>query len=315
MMFSELVIQRLQELGISPETLALARGILLGDKTAIDPQSVQQFRIAGMSHLLAVSGLHVGVIMSLVWAMLKPVEAFVSLITQPRMSVYYASGIVKRMLVILLTVLYVWTIGAPTSAVRAALMLCLCMVGWMLHRPTSPWNCLLLAALILIASDPWNIVQVGFQLSFLAVAGILLFQPWLQDDSMRWWERMVLLSIAAQWLTAPFVAYYFHQVPFLGWLQGLLVVPLIPFFVGSLLVGILFPAFHWLCVPIEAFHHWLNWASGFIVSSEQYLLGGHLYFYPSWWEVALSEAFFLLLIAWLRLRRHRLQASESLNPQ
>lgn len=297
------IIQRFQELGLSPEVIALARGMLLGDKGGIDPALVQSFRSAGMSHLLAVSGLHVGVIMSLVWLVLSPVEALVRLVAPLRMVVYYATGIVKRLLVIVLTVGYVWFIGAPTSAVRAGLMLCLCLVGWMLQRPTSAWNCLLLAALVLLALDPWNVTQVGFQLSFLAVAGILLFQPWLQDYSLRWWERMALLSISAQWLTVPVTAYYFHQVPFLGWLQGLLVVPLVPFFVGFLLLGCLFPSLHWLCTPIEALYGWITWASQLITQWERWLLGGHLYFYPSLVEVILAEVFFLALIILLRIRR------------
>ena len=110
------------------------------------------------------------------------------------------------------------------------LMLSLCLVGWMLHRPSSAWRCLLLAALIILAWDPWSIALPGFQLSFLAVAGILLFQPWLRSDALPAWFRVILLSISAQWLTAPVVAYWFHQLPVLGWLQGLLVVPLLPLF-------------------------------------------------------------------------------------
>lgn len=297
------IIQRLQELGLSPDVIALARGMLLGDKAEIDPSIVQSFRSAGMSHLLAVSGLHVGVIMSIVWLVLRPLEALVWLVTPPRMAVYYVTGIIKRLLVIVLTISYVWFIGAPTSAVRAALMLCLCLVGWMLQRPTSAWNCLLLAALVLLALDPWNITKVGFQLSFLAVAGILLFQPWLQDHDLRWWERMVLLSISAQWLTLPVTAYYFHQVPFLGWLQGLMVVPLVPFFVGCLLLGCLFPSMHWLCTPIDMLYGWITWSSQLITQWEGWLLGGHLYFYPSWVEAVLAEVFFLSLIIWLRIRR------------
>ena len=298
------------EPALSPEVIAMARGMLLGDKSVLDPAIVQSFRTAGMSHLLAVSGLHVGVIMSLVWLLLRPVEALLSLFTPQRMVVYYASGYVKRVVVIAVTIVYVWSIGAPTSAVRAALMLCLCLMGWMLRRPTSAWHCLGLAALVLLVLDPWNVTQVGFQLSFMAVAGILLFQPWLQGHDFRWWERFVLLSVSAQWLTVPIVAYYFHQVPFLGWLQGLLVVPLIPFFVGALLLCFLFPSIHWLCPPAEVLYGWITWVSQHIARWEWLLLGGRLYFYPSWVEVLVAEVLLLAVVFWFRLRRQdRMQRS------
>lgn len=300
----EEVIARLNDLGLSQDIVALSKGMLLGDKSLIDPEMIKSFRTSGMSHLLAVSGLHVGVIMSLVWLLLRPVETLVYLVSSPSMNVYYATGIVKRILTVFITWTYVWFIGAPISAIRAALMLSLCLIGWMIHRPTSAWNCLVLAALILLALDPWNITQVGFQLSFLAVAGILLFQPWLQSEDFRWWERLAMLSISAQWLTLPVVAFYFHQVPFLGWLQGILVVPLIPIFVSFLLLGVAFPSLHFLCAPIEILYGWITWIATQIGKWEQMILGGHLYFYPSFFEALLAEVALLSLVLWLRIRRN-----------
>lgn len=292
----------LSELGLSSEVIALARGMLLGDKSMLDPKVIQDFRASGMSHLLAVSGLHVGIIMSLVWWLLRPIEALVCLVTPPHMVYYYTTGIVKRLLVILITWCYVGAIGAPMSAVRAALMLSLCLLGWMFHRPVSTWNCLLLAALILIAFDPWCVTMVGFQLSFLAVAGILSFQPWLQESQTSWWMRLILLSVSAQWFTLPVVAYYFHQVPFLGWLQGLMVVPFVSFFIILLIAGAVFPCLHWLSVLIEALYGWITWSSQSIARLEHLLLGGHLYFYPSLAETLLAELFFLSVILYLRVR-------------
>lgn len=296
------MIEQFQELGLSPEAQALAQGMLLGDKSALSPEMVQSFRTAGMSHIMAVSGLHVGIIMSVIWMLLKPVEWFVLLVSPVRMAVYYTLGDIKRLLTIVLAVIYVWYIGAPASAVRAVVMLSLCLVGWMLHRPTSAWRCLILAALVLLAWDPWSIATPGFQLSFLAVAGILLFRPWLQSSRLPRWFRLILLSVAAQWLTAPIVAYWFHQVPFLGWLQGLLVVPLLPLLMSMLIVAICFPAWHFLTIIIEAMTSWIGTVAQAIGNLERLLLGGHLYFYPSWWEVLLFELLLLAIVLYLRLR-------------
>jgi competence protein ComEC len=258
-----------------------------------------------MSHIMAVSGLHVGIIMSIIWICFRPVEMLVGYLAPLNLTVHYALGDLKRIVVIALTAWYVWLIGAPPSAVRAALMLSLLMLGWMLHRSTSAWRCMVFAALVLIAWDPWTVGQVGFQLSFLAVAGILLFQPWLQSERFPRWLRLVLLSVSAQWFTTPVVAYWFHQVPLLGWVQGLLVVPLMPILVALLLVGILLPSFHFLAVPIEALTAWMGWVAQGIGRVEQVLLGGHLHFYPTWWEVLLAELLLLAIVLYFKVLNFR----------
>ena len=292
------------------ETTALAQGLLFGDKSQISPDTLQAFRMAGMSHLLAVSGLHVGIIMSLIWLLFKPVEYVVLLATtsvcsridagSPR--TFYIIGTTVRFSVIVLTCVYVYSIGAPPSALRATLMLGLCLLGWIFHRPTSAGRCLILAALLLLAWDPWLIMKVGFQLSFLSVGGIILFQPWLNNHESPWVWRVILLSLSAQVLTIPVVAYYFHQVPFLGWLQGLLVVPLMPLFISLLLLA-KFTSWSWLVFPVEALRGWMEFVAQNITSLERLVLGGHLYFYPTWYEALLAEIGILSLIILLRIRK------------
>ena len=297
------MLEGLQELGLSDESLALARGMLLGEKSGLSSEMIRAFRTAGMSHIMAVSGLHVGIIMSVIWMLFKPIEWAVILLAPPRLTTYYIVGDLKRISVIVITAFYVWKIGAPPSAVRATVMLSLFLVGWMMHRPTSPWRCLLLAALVLLAWNPLLLGNVGFQLSFLAVIGILLFRPWLQSEALPHWLRLALLSVAAQWFTTPIVAYWFHQVPVLGWVQGVLVVPLMPPLLTLLIVGMLFPSLHFLAVPIEALTAWMGWVAQAIGRAEQLLLGGHLYFYPSWWQVVLAEVFLLAVILYLKTLR------------
>lgn len=287
---------------LSEEAQALARGMLLGDRSGLTPEMVQSFRTAGMSHIMAVSGMHVGIIMTIIWMLLKPLEWVTLLLAPQRMWVYYSIGMVKRLTVIGVMILYVMMIGAPTSAVRATLMLSLTLIGWMMHRTTSGWRCLLLAALILLAWDPWSISEVGFQLSFLAVAGILLFQPWLQSEEWPRWFRLILLSVAAQWLTTPVVAYWFHQVPVLGWLQGLLVVPWLPIFVAGVLLVILFPTCGWIAGSVELMTRWIGGCALFIDQAEHWILGGHVYLYPVWWEVVLAEVMLLAIVVYLRLK-------------
>ncbi len=299
------MFERLYELGLSDEAIALAQGMLLGDRSGLSTEMVSAFRTAGMSHLMAVSGLHVGIIMSVIWMGFRPIEIVAGQLASVSLTVQYVLGDLKRIVVILLTACYVWQIGAPPSAVRAALMLSLLMLGWMLHRSTSAWRCMAFAALVLIAWDPWTVGEVGFQLSFLAVAGILLFQPWLQSDRLPRWFRLVLLSVAAQWFAAPVVAFWFHQIPLLGWVQGLLVVPLMPILVSLLLMGMLLPSLHFLAVPIEALTTWMGWVAQGIGCVERSLLGGHLYFSPTWWEVLLAELLLLAIVLYLKVLNFR----------
>ena len=295
---------------LSPETLALAQGILFGDTSQLSTETLQSFRTAGMGHLLAVSGLHVGIIMSILWMLLKPLEWLVILMTEcPKLDCRigspiptYIIGTTVRILIILLTGVYVYLIGAPPSAIRAWLMISMCLLGWIFHRPSSAPRCLLFAALILLAWDPWILTKVGFQLSFLSVAGILLFQPWLNDHERPWYFRVILLSIAAQSLTLPVVAFYFHQGPFLGWLQGLLAVPLMPVFVALLLLLLVFPSFPLLASLIEGLRAWIEVVAEAIGDIEQFVLGGHLYFYPSWYEALLAELFLLAVILLIRFK-------------
>jgi competence protein ComEC len=247
--------------------------------------------------------LHVGILMSIIWMMFRPIEMLVGYKTPCNLTAHYITGDVKRIAVIAVAAFYVWRIGAPPSAVRAALMLSLLMLGWMLRRSTSAWRCMAFAALVLVAWDPWTVGSVGFQLSFLAVAGILLFRPWLQSDSLPRWLRLVLLSVAAQWFTVPVVAYWFHQIPVLGWIQGLLVVPLMPLLMVLLVAGMLLPSLQCLAVPIEALTAWMGWVAQGIGRVERLLLGGHLHFYPTWWEVLLAELLLLAIILYLKVKK------------
>lgn len=300
---------------LSPEAQALAQALLWGERGAMPYDVTQTMRMAGMSHLMAVSGLHVGIVMTLVWMLLKPVEWILILWGPDVIGCHYWMGRVKRLLTIAVVACYVWHIGAPASAVRAALMLSLGLVGWMLQRPSSAWRCLLLAALVLVAADPWSAATPGFQLSFLAVAGILAFRPWLDADDapssspfpsrLPWWLRLVLLSVAAQWFTAPIVAYWFHQVPLLSFVQGVLVVPLMPLLLTLFLLAYAFPTSAVLVWLIELLTAWMEVVARGIVEAERLLLGGHLHLYPTLWDVAFAELLLLCVILYLRLRHGR----------
>lgn len=306
-----MIIERLTDLGLSPQTIALAQGMLTGDKSEMSQQTLQLFRAAGMSHLLAVSGLHVGVIMTIVYIFLLPFERAIKLYLFQKngyvsMKTHYIATTVLATTVIFATLLYIWAIGFPVSAIRAWIMLSLLLAGNILHRTLSLWQNWAVAAIVILVIDPLAIMQAGFQLSFLAVAGILLWHP---VAARREKEHILLAKIrgllvvttAAQLLTMPVVAYTFHQIPTMGWLQGVLIIPLIPMFVSLLLIGIAFPGLHIIVTPIEWMYQWMELVAQKTNEVEATLLGGHLYLYPTWWEALLLGVFNICLMVLVRI--------------
>lgn len=312
-----MITERLTELGLLPETIALAQGMLTGDKSEISQHTLQMFRAAGMSHLMAVSGLHVGIIMTIVYMFLLPIERSIKLYRffkygNVDMRTHYILTSVLSVSVIIVTLIYIWAIGFPTSAIRAWIMLSLMLLGSIVHREVSLWQNWFTAAIIILIIDPLAILQPGFQLSFLAVAGILLWQPLIvrKNHEPTLWSKLrglLIVSIAAQLLTLPVIAYTFHQVPLLGCLQGLLIIPIMPVFLCLLLLGIVFPNFKLLCRPIEWIYQWMELVAQKTTEVEAFLFGGHLYLYPTWWEALLIGAFMLSLMLVVRIGYERVR--------
>lgn len=307
-----MITERLTELGLSPEAIALAQGMLTGDKSEMSHQALHMFRAAGMSHLLAVSGLHVGIIMTIVFMFLMPIERAIKLFIFRRigyipMRVHYIATSLLSLTVIAVTLLYIWQIGFPTSAIRAWIMLSLILLGTIMHRPVSLWQNWAMAAIVILIINPLTILQPGFQLSFLAVAGILIWRPLIarKDHEPVLWARirgLLLVTTAAQLLTMPVVAFTFHQVPLMGWLQGLLVIPIMPIFVSMVLLGIALPDIHLLATPIEWMYQWMELVAQKTTEVETSIFGGHLYLYPTWWEALLLGVFMFCFM--LMVRHH-----------
>lgn len=284
-----IVANRIDSLDLSPRANAMAHGLLLGDKQYFTYCEKQEMRNAGMSHIVAVSGLHIGILYLVLFLALNPLRWF---------------GLLRshRVLVSALLWLYVIVIGWPVSAVRAALMLSLASLSWILKRHTAGIRILLTTAIIILLFDPRQLTDVGFLLSFLATLGILMLSSVAnRQDPVT---ALLVVTLSAQLATFPVVAYYFHTVPVLGWIQGLLVIPLLSFLVYALLLYLLFPALSFLSLPIEWIIDWIFLVADVSSWLEQWLLGGHLAFYPSWWEAILWEGAVLGLLFCLRRYQH-----------
>ncbi|GAB3645478.1 ComEC/Rec2 family competence protein [Echinicola sediminis] len=197
----------------------VASALIIGEKQGLEEQVSEAYVQAGTMHILAVSGLHVGMIYGFFFLFFKP----------------YQLTVRKRIAYLSVVVLLIWCYAAITglspSVMRAATMFTILSLAQMKSRAPSILNSLALSAMVLMAFNPFIIYEVGFQLSYAAVLGIVLLQPWvaalwLPKNRLLWyfWE-ISSVSIAAQLATFPITAYYFHVFPNYGLLANLVAIP------------------------------------------------------------------------------------------
>ena len=218
---------------LNTEASALCKALCIADKTELSQNVKKDFSRAGASHILAVSGMHVGIIFT-------AISSLLSLISKSRKFKLFG-GIFS----IIFLWFYAFICGLQPSIVRACTMFSVPIIGKLLKRDSSSFNSLLFTAFCMLLYDYTYLFNLGFQLSFLAVAGILLFQKRifnifpLQNKILIWIWSLTSVSIAAQITTLPLTIYYFHNIPVLSLITNLIIVPLatlLIYFSGVLLI-------------------------------------------------------------------------------
>ena len=214
------LIQRLKDARLNDNELSVASALILGYRADLDRELMSAYAGAGATHVLAVSGLHVGIVYVILNTLLKFMDRRRN------------TKVLKTLLLIILLFGYAGLTGLSASVFRAATMFSFVAVGKAIKRQTNIFNTLASSAFVLIAFDPMIIMQVGFQLSYAAVIGIILIQPRLfnllvfpQSRFLDWAWSITCVSIAAQIATAPLGLLYFHQFPNFFWVSNLLVIP------------------------------------------------------------------------------------------
>ncbi|MCR5444293.1 MAG: ComEC/Rec2 family competence protein [Bacteroidales bacterium] len=191
----------------------VAEALALGWKADIGSDTKAHYRNAGLAHLLAVSGLHVGILAAIVGGL------------------FWWTGRERRGRIIRgsLQLLAVWGFafitGAAPSTLRAALMFSMFIVNDMLARRVVPLNLLALAAIVMLVADPLLVYDISWQLSFSAVAGILLAQPAIQALRTPVGQAAAV-SVAATLATLPVVVATFHRLPLYFIIANVIVVPI-----------------------------------------------------------------------------------------
>ncbi|MEP7373631.1 MAG: ComEC/Rec2 family competence protein [Chitinophagaceae bacterium] len=233
--------------------LGLAEALLIGYKDDLDKTLVQSYTNTGVVHIIAISGLHLGLIYWLLLLLLKPL--------QHRKYLKW----VRPVIIILGLWVFSLLAGAQPSILRSAVMFTCIVLGENLSRKTSIYNTLALSAFILLCWNPYWLWDVGFQLSYSAVLSIIIFMRpvynlfYTKNKLLDSFWKLNAVTIAAQILTLPVSIYHFHQFPMHFLLTNFVAVPL-----SSIIVlGEIF-----LCiisfVPVAASLagkalHWLIW--------------------------------------------------------
>lgn len=234
----------------------LAEALLIGYKDDLDKNLVQSYTNTGVVHVIAISGLHLGLIYWLLLLLTKPLK-------RKKQSWWLR-------LLIILTGLWLFSIlaGAQPSVIRSALMFTVIAFGEAANKKASIINTLALSAFVLLCFNPYWLWDVGFQLSYAAVLSIILFfQPiynWLYfpNKAVDFIWKLNAVTIAAQILTLPVSIYHFHQFPLLFLLTNLVAVPLSSIIllgeIGLCVLSVLPPVAKLLGAVLSKLIFWMN---------------------------------------------------------
>lgn len=203
-----------------PAITGIAEALLIGYKEDLDKDLVQAYSNTGVVHIIAISGLHLGLIyLILTWIF-------------NRMPFINKSRLIKVCCILLLLWLFSLLTGASASVLRSAVMFTCIIIGKNFFIQGSIYNSLAASAFILLCYNPFFLWDVGFQLSYLALLGIVWLQKPIEHLLYLKWKwaakiwQLVSVTIAAQLLTFPVCIYYFHQFPNIFLLTNLVTVPL-----------------------------------------------------------------------------------------
>lgn len=282
--------ERVTSLFVEPDA-SVVLAVLFAERGTLPEQIVDSFRATGVSHVLAISGLHISLIAGMLLAvlMLLPLPA------------YLRNGVVITWLWS-----YVVFIGWPTSAVRAASFWTIALVAWQLNMLVSLPTVLLLAAAVLVSFDPLLLADVSFQLSMSAVLGIFLVLFLSRDLwRRRWLSGLVLVSLGASLTTAPLIAYHFGNVALSSVVTNLLVVPFVPALLALAIVALMLslvfmPAALLLSYCLHGIVAWVSLAAGVISAVPGLFLEEVAV--PAWLPLVYYLAVAVVSVAFLRWR-------------
>ncbi len=238
------LLDRLSENGVDGDVYAVVAAMALGDKSQLTKELKETYAVTGAAHVLALSGLHLSIIYTLL-----------SLLLGRR-----RWQVVSQVLIIICIWLFVFLVGMSASVVRSAVMLTVYALLSLGDRNRMSVNTLAFTAIVMLIVHPLSLFDIGFQLSFLAVLAILIWYPvfegfipqsfLMSHPLVRWLWSLLAVSCAAQLGTAPLITYYFGRFSFLFLMTNLVVIPFAPLILYLTLAVLFVPSLAYLLVYI-----------------------------------------------------------------
>jgi len=261
--------QSLQQYDFSEDELAVMNALLLGQRQEISKELSDNYSKAGAIHILAVSGLHVGIILLILSFVLKPLERV------------NKGKLIKLVLVILFLWFFAVLAGMSASVTRAVTMFSAIALGQFFNKRNAVEHSLIFSMFIILLWKPLFLFDVGFQLSYTAVFGII----WVQPVLYQLWKptffivdkgwQLISVSVAAQLGVLPISLFYFHQFPGLFFISNLIIIPFLGVILGLGLVVLVLSYVSILPVFLEGFYgdviSILNKVVTFVARQEKFL--------------------------------------------
>jgi competence protein ComEC len=221
------VLSTLRENIKTPDELSIAEALLIGYRDDLDRDLVQSYSNTGVVHIIAISGLHLGMMYGLLVLLFGSFKK------------YRLTKFIKPIAILVVLWGFTFLAGAVPSILRSAVMFTFIVIGESIGRKTNIYNTLATSAFTILLFNPFSLWDVGFQLSYAAVLSIVLFQKYIQhwlyfnNKLIKGIWSLCSVTISAQILTLPIVLYHFHQFPNLFLFTNLFAVP----FSGFILYG------------------------------------------------------------------------------
>ena len=288
---------KLSSYNFKPDELAIINALLLGQRQDISQDIQNSYANAGAIHILAVSGLHVGIVLLLLNFVLKPVE-------------YVKHGKILKVIAIL-ALLWSFAIiaGLSSSVTRAVTMFSIIAVAMHWKRPTNIYNTLAISMFILLLIKPIFLLDVGFQMSYLAVIAIVTIQPliyrlWIPKlKPVNYLWQIFTVTIAAQFGVVPISLYYFHQFPSLFFVSNLVIIPFLGLILGFgifiIILALLNVLPNFLATSYGSIISMMNTVVNWVSKQEQFLIKDISF---SWLQVF---GWYVLIILLLKLYKKR----------
>lgn len=231
------------------ESAAFASTLILGYRADLSKELIEAYSKTGTMHVLSVSGMHVGIVFLVLTAVLKPMDKNEKL------------RLIRAFLIVLVIWFYSLLTGFSAPVCRSALMLSFVVIGKALNKSQNTYNLIAISAFFLLLYNPFYLADAGFQLSYLAVTGLVYFHPKIYHAILirnkildQAWSYCAL-SVAAQLATFPISLYYFHQFPVYFLISNLFIVLPVTIIMYAGIAFLIIPC----SIVIQYLGSFLNW--------------------------------------------------------